>query len=53
MSSELLLAISALIVSVGLFILCAGVGVYFFTRSGKTGVEIARLDDERRSAVGS
>jgi hypothetical protein len=46
---ETMIGIAALIASVGFFILCAGVGVYFLTGAGKQGVEIQRLDDQQRS----
>jgi hypothetical protein len=48
MATEWLYGIAALVVSVGLFIACAGVGVYFLTKAGKRGVEIAQLEEQRK-----
>lgn len=45
---ETMIGISALIVSLGLLWLCFAVGVYFLTRTGREGMRIQRMEDERR-----
>ena len=45
---ETMIGISALIVSLGLLWLCFAIGVFFLTRTGREGMRIQRMEDERR-----
>jgi hypothetical protein len=45
---ETMIGIAALLVGAGIGWLCFAIGVYFFTRTGREGMRIARMEDERR-----
>jgi uncharacterized protein (DUF2062 family) len=46
-----MIGIAALLVGAGIAWLCFAIGVYFFTRSGREGMRIERMEDERRRRV--
>ena len=48
---ETMIGIAALLVGAGVLWLCFAVGVYFFTRTGREGLRIQRMEDERRLRV--
>jgi hypothetical protein len=48
---ETMIGISALIVSLGVLWLCFAVGVFFLTRTGREGMRIQRMEDERRQQL--
>jgi hypothetical protein len=48
---ETMIGVAALILSVGLLWVCFAVGVYFFTRTGREGMRIQRMEDERRQQM--
>ena len=48
---ETMIGIAALLVGLGILWLCFAVGVYFLTRTGREGMRIARMADERREHV--
>ena len=43
---ETMVGIAALLVGIGLLWVCFALGVYFFTRAGREGVRIQRIEDE-------
>ena len=45
---ETMIGIAALLAGLGVLWLCFALGVYFLTRSGKEGMRIQRIEDERR-----
>ena len=45
---ETMIGIAALLVGLGVAWLCFAVGVYFFTRTGREGLRIQRMEEERR-----
>lgn len=45
---ETMIGIAAILVGVGILWVCFALGVYFLTRTGREGLRIARLEDERR-----
>jgi hypothetical protein len=45
---ETMIGIAAILVGAGVLWLCFALGVYFFTRTGREGLRIQRLEDERR-----
>ena len=45
---ETMVGIAALLVGAGTLWLCFSLGVYFFTRTGREGMRLAELADERR-----
>jgi hypothetical protein len=45
---ETMIGIAALLVGAGILWLCFALGVYFFTRTGREGMRIQRMEDERR-----
>ena len=45
---ETMIGIAALLVGAGVLWLCFALGVYFFTRTGREGMRIQRMEDERR-----
>jgi hypothetical protein len=47
-SMETMIGIAALLAGLGVLWLCFALGVYFLTRSGKEGMRIQRMEDERR-----
>jgi hypothetical protein len=46
-----MIGIAALLVGVGIAWVCFAVGVYFLTRTGREGMRIARMEDERRGRL--
>ena len=46
-----MIGIAALLVGVGIAWVCFAVGVYFLTRTGREGMRIARLADERQERL--
>ena len=48
---ETMIGIAALLVGAGVLWLCFAIGVYFFTRTGREGLRIERMEDERRRRV--
>ena len=48
---ETMIGISALVVSIGLLWLCFAIGVFFLTRTGREGMRIQRMEDERRQQL--
>jgi hypothetical protein len=48
---ETLIGIAALLVGAGVGWLCFAVGVYFLTRTGREGLRIQRMADERRQRL--
>jgi hypothetical protein len=45
---ETMIGIAALLVGIGILWLCFALGVFFFTRTGREGMRIQRMEDERR-----
>jgi hypothetical protein len=45
---ETMIGIAALLAGVGVLWVCFAFGVYLFTRSGREGMRIARMADERQ-----
>jgi hypothetical protein len=45
---EIMIGIAVLLVGAGVGWLCFAVGVYFLTRTGREGMRIARMAEERR-----
>jgi hypothetical protein len=45
---ETMIGIAALLVGLGVAWLCFALGVYFFTRTGREGLRIPRMEEERR-----
>jgi hypothetical protein len=43
-----MVGIAALLVGAGVLWLCFALGVYFFTRTGREGMRIERMEAERR-----
>lgn len=48
MQLETMIGIAALLVGAGVAWLCFAAGVYFFTRTGREGMRIARMEEEQR-----
>jgi hypothetical protein len=48
-----MIGIGVLLVGIGVLWLCFALGVYFFTRTGREGMRIQRMEDERRQQLGS
>ncbi|MGH8833433.1 MAG: hypothetical protein ACRDWG_00290 [Actinomycetes bacterium] len=48
---DTMIGISALFVSLGVLWLCFAVGVFFLTRTGREGMRIQRMEDERRQQL--
>ncbi|MGH3084764.1 MAG: hypothetical protein ACRDNP_12065 [Gaiellaceae bacterium] len=48
---ETMIGIAALLVGVGIGWLCFSIGVYFLTRTGREGMRIQRMEDERRQRL--
>jgi hypothetical protein len=48
---ETMIGIAALLVGAGIGWLCFAVGVYFFTRTGREGMRIQRMEDERQERL--
>jgi uncharacterized protein (DUF2062 family) len=48
-----MIGIAVLLVGAGIAWLCFAVGVYYFTRTGREGMRIQRMEDERRERFAS
>lgn len=48
---ETMIGIAAILVGAGVLWLCFALGVYFFTRTGREGLRIQRMEDERLQRV--
>ena len=48
---ETMIGIAVLLVGAGIAWLCFAVGVYFFTRTGREGMRIQRMEDERQQRL--
>jgi hypothetical protein len=43
-----MIGIAALLAGAGVLWLCFALGVYYFTRTGREGMRLQRMEDERR-----
>lgn len=50
---ETMIGIAVLLVGIGILWLCFALGVFFFTRTGREGMRIQRMEDERRERLSS
>ena len=50
---ETMIGIAALLVGVGVLWVCFAYGVFLFTRTGREGMRIQRMEDERRERLSS
>ena len=48
---ETMIGIGVLLAGIGVLWLCFAAGVYFFTRTGREGMRIQRMEQERREHV--
>jgi len=48
---ETMIGIAVLLVGLGVLWLCFAVGVYYLTRTGREGMRIQRMEDERRQQL--
>ena len=48
-----MIGIAVLLVGIGILWLCFALGVFFFTRTGREGMRIQRMEDERRERLSS
>jgi hypothetical protein len=48
---ETMIGIAVLLVGIGVLWLCFALGVFFFTRTGREGMRIQRMEDERRERM--
>jgi hypothetical protein len=48
-----MIGIGVLLVGIGILWLCFALGVFFFTRTGREGMRIQRMEDERRQRATS
>lgn len=48
---ETMIGIGVLLVGIGILWLCFALGVFFFTRTGREGMRIQRMEDERRERL--
>jgi hypothetical protein len=48
---ETMIGIAALLVGLGVAWVCFAAGVYLFTRTGREGLRIERMEEERRHRV--
>lgn len=46
-----MIGIAVLLVGIGILWLCFALGVFFFTRTGREGMRIQRMEDERRERL--
>ena len=46
-----MIGIAVLLVGIGVLWLCFALGVFFFTRTGREGMRIQRMEDERRERL--
>jgi hypothetical protein len=45
---ETMIGVGVLLAGIGVLWLCFALGVYYFTRTGREGMRIAQMSDERR-----
>ena len=45
---ETMIGIGVLVAGIGVFWVCLALGVYYFTRTGREGMRIQRMEEERR-----
>jgi hypothetical protein len=45
---ETMIGIAVLLAGIGVLWVCFAIGVYFLTRTGREGVRIARMEEERK-----
>lgn len=45
---ETMIGVGVLLAGIGVLWLCFALGVYYFTRTGREGMRIQRMEDERR-----
>jgi hypothetical protein len=45
---ETMIGIAVLLVGIGVLWICFAVGVFFLTRTGREGMRIQRMEDERK-----
>lgn len=50
---ETMIGIAVLLAGVGVLWLCFAIGVFFLTRTGREGMRIQRMEDERRRQLSS
>ena len=50
---ETMIGIAALLVGAGIGWLCFAIGVYYLTRTGREGMRIEQMADERRQRLGA
>jgi hypothetical protein len=48
---ETMIGIAVLLAGAGVLWLCFAVGVYFLTRTGREGMRVQRIEDERRQRL--
>lgn len=48
---ETMIGIGVLLAGIGILWLCFALGVFFFTRTGREGMRIQRMEDERRERL--
>ena len=48
---ETMIGIGVLLVGIGVLWLCFALGVYFLTRTGREGMRIAKMEDERKRGL--
>jgi hypothetical protein len=46
-----MIGIAVLLVAAGVLWLCFAIGVFYLTRTGREGMRIARIEDERRERM--
>lgn len=49
---ETMIGIAVLLAGIGVLWLCFAAGVYLFTRTGREGIRLQRMEDKRREQVG-
>jgi hypothetical protein len=45
---ETMIGIGVLLAGIGVFWVCFALGVYYFTRTGREGMRIQRMEEDRR-----
>jgi hypothetical protein len=48
---ETLFGVAALLAGIGVLWLCFALGVFYFTRTGREGMRIQRMEDEHRQQM--
>ena len=43
-----MIGIAAVLIGIGVLWVCFALGVYFFTRTGREGIRLQRMEEERR-----